>query len=170
MIVRLIKGLFLGMLLGAAVALLATKGLHLTFGEDSALFSYLFAVVTGVLAGLVAGKPIWSQTGKIEAGLKAFFGAVLAAGALFALRKWVTVSLDLTAYGFGKGALGDLPVLALPMVGGALAGFFELDNNDEPEKAEGQAAAKGKSAEKQRVNVTEEEESEEEVSSKKQRR
>src|SRR5947208_10275574 len=133
MLKRLIVGLVLGTVIGAVVAAVLVQGLGwLTFGN--AAFAYLAAAATGALAGLVAGKPIWSADGKIEAGLKAFFGALLAAGAMFALRKWGDVSVDLTALGAGQGRVGDLPAAALPVVSAALGALFELDNTPSDEK------------------------------------
>src|SRR5262245_22842725 len=79
MLVRLIFGALLGAILGGIVAAALVKGLGiLAFG---AMLAYVAAAITGVLAGLFTGKPIWTAGGKIEAGLKAFFGALLATGA-----------------------------------------------------------------------------------------
>jgi hypothetical protein len=135
-----------------------------SFAVSGAVFAYLAAVVTGVLTGLVAGKPIWAADGKIEAGLKAFFGALLALGAMFAIRTWAKIDLDLTSLKAGRGLLGDLPAASLPLVAAVLAGFFELDNTGTSKKEEGEskaAASKGAAAEKN-VRVAEDEEAEEE--------
>ncbi len=127
MLKRLLLGLLIGLVVGGVVAAGVVKGLPAgTF--DVAAFAYLLAAATGALTGLFAGKPIWSSDGKIEAGLKAFFGALLAAGALFALRQWVKVPVDLTALGAGAGAIGELPAAALPAVAATLGAIFELDN------------------------------------------
>ena len=89
MVKRLVVGLVIGLLLGALAAAVAIKGLAiLTFdGAAGTAWAYILAAFTGALTGLVAGKPFWSADGKIEAGLKAFFGALLAAGGMFALQK-----------------------------------------------------------------------------------
>src|SRR5271169_810661 len=105
MLRRLLVGLILGLIVGGLVAAGLVAGLHQTlFGADTggSAFAYLAAAVTGVLTGLVAGKPIWASGAKIEAGLKAFFGALLGAGLMFALRHWG----------------GALPPLNLGFVGG----------------------------------------------------
>lgn len=132
MIKRLFVGLLLGAVLGAVVAAVLVQGLGIvSFATSGAVFAYLSAALTGVLTGLIAGKPIWSADGKIEAGLKAFFGGLLALGAMFALRQWVHVNLDLGALRAGEGQLGDLPAASLPLIAAVLAGFFELDNTGE---------------------------------------
>jgi hypothetical protein len=134
MISRFLLGAILGALIGAAVGAGTVFGLHLSFLEGGAVFAYLFAAATGVITGLVAGKPIWSSTGKIESGLKAVFGAVIAAGLMFAIRQWVTFNVDLSAANLGNALVGDLPMLSLPLVGAVLGGFFEADNSDADEE------------------------------------
>lgn len=164
MLKRLIVGLLLGGVVGAVIAAVLVQGLGMwSFAVSGAVFAYLAAAVTGVLTGLVAGKPIWAADGKIEAGLKAFFGALLALGAMFALRTWAKLDVDLTAVKAGHGLLGDLPAASLPIVAAVLAGFFELDNTGESKKEEGEAtgtASKGAAAGKQ-VRVADAEEAEE---------
>jgi hypothetical protein len=151
MLKRLFVGLFLGAVVGAIVAAVLVQGLGVTIFDGSALGAtgaYLAAAVTGVVTGLVAGKPIWSADGKIEAGLKAFFGALIALGGMFVLRTWVHVSVDLSALKASHGAaeLGQLPAASLPLIAAMLAGFFELDNTDEgktKDDAKGGAPASG---------------------------
>ncbi len=164
MLKRLIVGLVLGTVIGAVVAAVLVQGLGwMVF--PNAVVAYLAAAATGVIAGLVAGKPIWSADGKIEAGLKAFFGVLLGLGAMFALRSWVTVNLDLDALKAGHDVLGNLPAASLPVIAALLAGFYELDNSGSSEKKEeeskGGADAKS-SGKKVRVAKDEEEEAEEE--------
>ncbi len=134
--VALIWALFVGLVIGggcAALAILAGAGTPLV---------YLLAVVTGVLVGLVAGKPIWAKGARIEAGLKAFFGAVVAAGLLYALRSWITMPLDLTFLKLGQGPIGMNPALALPVVATALALLYEVDNMFGKDDSAGAAARK----------------------------
>lgn len=134
----LIKGLLVGGLLLAA----------LVFGGGFATVpvwvGYLLTIVAGALTGLVAGKPIWQGDARIEAGLKAVAGAVLAPLALLALRKWGP-QLPVLPRGNGVGAdpLVGMSVVAIPMVTTALAMLFELDNTPEPEKPAGSAGAAG---------------------------
>jgi hypothetical protein len=129
---RLFVGLVLGLVVGGLVAVGLVQGLHQTlFGADTmgALFAYLSAAVTGVLTGLVAGKPIWAAGARIEAGLKAFFGALLAAGLMFALRQWAGgVHLPVTELTPEGAVIGSLPIASLPVVAALLGGFFEIDN------------------------------------------
>ena len=129
MLKRLIVGLILGTVIGAAVAAVLVQGMGWTLGFPNAFFAYLAAGVTGVITGLVAGKPIWSSDGKIESGLKAFFGVLLGLGGMFALRTWANLHVDLSMLRAGSGALGDLPAASLPIVAAVLAGFYEIDNS-----------------------------------------
>jgi len=139
MLRRLLVGLVLGLVVGGLVAAGFVQGLHiLTFGDGTggALFAYASAAVTGVLTGLVAGKPIWASGAKIEAGLKAFFGALIAAGLMFALRQWGgSIPVPVTAFTEAGRHVGDLPVTALPMLAAVLGGFFEIDNTGGDEDA-----------------------------------
>lgn len=139
MIKRLLVGLVIGLVMGSLLAAALVKGLGIAvFG---AALAYLFAAITGVVVGLVAGKPIWARGGQIEAGLKAVFGALLGAAAMFAIRRWLNVSIDLTALGAGHDVIGSLPAVALPMIAGVLGAFYEADNNSSDEDAEGGGAA-----------------------------
>ena len=91
MVKRLLYGLVFGLFVGAVVAAVAIKALGLiSFGATAggAVLAYVFASLTGVLVGLVAGKPIWAAGGQIEAGLKAFVGALIASGLMFVMQRW----------------------------------------------------------------------------------
>lgn len=125
---RALVGLLKGLVLGGLLAIVLVKGLGVvTFG---AWLAYPLAVVVGVITGLVAGKPIWAQDARIEAGLKAVVGAIVAGGLMFAMRKWINPSIDLGS--LGAAGLGELPILSLPLITTALSVFYELDNTNEP--------------------------------------
>jgi len=130
---RLLLGLVIGAVVGIAIAAVLVAGLKIAAftGPFGALLAYGCAAGTGAVTGLVAGKPIWAGDAKVEGGLKALFGAVLAAAAMFALRRWASgVDLDLTAlHGGGPGQLADLPAASLPLLAAVLGMFFELDNS-----------------------------------------
>jgi hypothetical protein len=132
MLRRLLLGLVFGLIVGGLVAagLVAGLGIATFSSTGGALLAYAAAAVSGVLTGMVAGKPIWSSGAKVEAGLKAFFGALLGAGLMFALRQWAgSWMLSLPAIGAnGSTAIGDLPAVSLPLLAAALGGFFGLDN------------------------------------------
>lgn len=135
MLKRALIGLAKGLLIGGVLAAILVKGLGVAvFG---ALLAYPLAVLVGVITGLVAGKPIWAADGRIEATLKAVVGALVGAGAMFALRTWVGANVDLSALGAGQGALGELPAVSLPLISTALALLFELDNTGEPAEDSG---------------------------------
>jgi hypothetical protein len=132
MLRRLFAGLVLGSVVGIALAAGLVAWLKITTfqGVGGALEAYAAALVAGVVAGLVAGKPIWASNAKVEAGIKALFGALLAAGGMFALRRWASGwTVDLHALGAGGPAsVGDLPAASLPVIGAALGALFEVDN------------------------------------------
>ena len=156
MLKRLLLGLVIGLVVGLLVAGVAIEGLGLMSfaGTGGAALAYVFAAVTGVLVGLVAGKPIWARGGQIEAGLKAFFGALLGAGLMFAIRTWLGVSLDLSSFHAGAGLLGNLPAASLPVIAMLLGGFYEVDNTPAPEEGESaKSEGKGKTAGKKNVRV-----------------
>ena len=127
-----------------------------------------FDKATGVITGLVAGKPIWSADGKIEAGLKAFFGVLLGLGGMFALRTWGNVHVDLSALQAGSNLIGSLPAASLPIIAAVLAGFYEIDNSPSDAKKD-ESAAGGAAAQKQlagkkvRVEAEDEAEDDEEL-------
>jgi hypothetical protein len=138
MVRRLVVGLVVGLVIGGLLAAGLIFGLKWTafMGTAGGLLAYLSAVVTGVLTGLVAGKPIWASEARIEAGLKAVFGALIAAGVMFVLRRWGGPwTLDLSAFGAGgPGAVGQLPAVSLPLIGAVLGALFELDNTGDPDR------------------------------------
>ncbi len=145
MLKRLLVGLILGVVIGGATAAVLVQGLGWSAGFPNAVFAYVAAAVTGVLTGLIAGKPIWSSDGRIEAGLKAFFGALLAIGGMFALRQWAKVDVDLSAFKAGHAVIGSLPAASLPIIAMVLAGFYEVDNSpsDAAEPAGSKTTARG---------------------------
>jgi hypothetical protein len=132
MLKRALVGLLKGVLIGAVLGLTCVYGLGMPV--FAAWAAYLVAVVTGALTGLVAGKPIWAKGARIEAGLKSGVGALLAAGAMFAIRQWLNVPVNLGA--LGHGLVGELPIASIPLVAATLALLFELDNTKEPEQPE----------------------------------
>lgn len=140
MLLRLIFGLAKGLVLGALFGFGLTKAGIVAPG---ALFAYLSAAATGVLVGLVAGKPIWAKEAKVEAGMKAFVGALLGAGLMWACRRWLSqVPL---AFSLGplaeanlslgevsaRGTLGGLSITSLPIIGTVLGAFYDADNTPE---------------------------------------
>jgi hypothetical protein len=173
MIKRLIVGLATGFAIGAIVAVALVQGMGMTV--MGAVPAYLLAAATGALTGLVAGKPIWSKGGQIEAGLKTFFGALLAVGAMFVLRMWVHLQLDLTSLRAGAGEIGELPAAAFPLIAALLGGFFEADNTGDGEKGQDKGDGAKKriatgGAAKSRVSASDEiDEEEDEAPAKKKR-
>ena len=171
MIKRLLVGLLTGFAIGAIVAVALVQGMGMT--AMGAVMAYLLAAATGALTGLVAGKPIWSKGGQIEAGLKTFFGALLAVGAMFVLRMWVHLDLDLRfLHAGGPDEIGNLPAAAFPAIAALLGAFFEADNTSEKDDSKGdekkRIATGEDAASKARVaQADESDEDEEEASAKK---
>jgi hypothetical protein len=98
MLIRLVLGLLKGLAIGGLVGFgLAKLGL----AAPAALFAYTAAALVGALVGLIAGKPIWAADGRIEAGLKAGFGALLATG-LMALARSLGFAMPVDL-GAGRG-------------------------------------------------------------------
>ncbi len=160
MLKRLIFGLLFGLFVGGLLAVAVIKGLGvLAFtGTGGAVLAYVFAAVTGVLVGLVAGKPIWASGGQIEAGLKAIVGAGIAAAGMWAMRRWFNFDLDLhTLAGVSPAVAtpaGALPIATLPLIAGVLGAFYEADNTPEAEDKSAKAGDKksaGGKASKMRV-------------------
>jgi len=141
--VRLIIGLLKGLLLGGLIGYgLAAAG----FGVPGALVAYLGAAVTGMLVALVAGKPIWADGARIEVGMKALAGALLAPGLMWLARHFLTMDLPLDlgivpgleALAGKSVALGTFAITSLGLVAAVLAGFYDADN--QPVKADKQAS------------------------------
>lgn len=175
MLKRFIVGLVLGAVIGAVVAAVLVQGLGMV-AFSSGVFAYLAAAAAGAIAGLVAGKPIWAADGRIEAGLKAFFGVLLSLGGMFVLRQWGHLHVDLGALKAGSGDLGDLPAASLPIISAVLSAFFELDNTpsdtdgkkDEAQPSERKLGS-GSKVRVGGVDAAADEEDEEPVSAKKKR-
>lgn len=139
MLRRLIFGLVLGLMVGAALAAGLVRLGEGSFAAGSGvLIAYLAAAIAGGVTGMIAGKPIWAPSAKIEGGLKAFVGALMGVGAMFALRQWATgfdVNLSFLGGG-GPAPVGELPAASLPLIAAVLGGLFGLDNTDEGESNE----------------------------------
>jgi hypothetical protein len=145
MLGRLLFGIVKGLIVGALVGFGLFK---LGFAAPGAVVAYLAAAMTGVLIGLVAGKPIWAKDAKIEAGMKAFVGALLAAGLMYAVRRWLTMpvpfalgplttpNLSLGESATSGGTVGGLAITSLAAIAALLGGFYEADNDPN----EGEAA------------------------------
>ncbi|MDI1477106.1 hypothetical protein [Polyangium sp. y55x31] len=133
LIIGIIKGLVVGGLIGFGL-------LKLGFAVLPAWLAYIAAAITGVVIGLIAGKPIWAKDAKIEAGMKAVVGALLGAGLMFAARKWLTMFLPtdlLSQIGVMTKSeairFGYFPITSLATIAALLGGFYDADNTPEPE-------------------------------------
>lgn len=153
LLIGIVKGLLVGGLLGFGLLQLGAGVLA------SWYLAYPAAALVGVLVGLVAGKPIWAKDAKIEAGMKAAVGAILASLMMFAAQRWLTMSVPSVPglpAGFvdAKATLGTFAVTSLAMIAALLGGFYEADNDAPPEESAklGPASAK-ELPEKSRVKV-----------------
>jgi hypothetical protein len=128
MLSRAVLGLLKGCLLGVALSSALVFGLGVAVWP--VWLSYLGMTLTGVVAGLTLGKPMWAKGALVEASLKAVVGAVVGAVAAFGAHRWLSgVSVDLSALGAGKGALGDLPAVLMPLLSTGLGLLYEADNS-----------------------------------------
>lgn len=146
LLIGIVKGLIVGGLVGFGLA-------KLGLAAPGAVVAYLAAAVVGVLVGLIAGKPIWAKDAKIEAGAKAFVGALLGAGLMWAARRWLTLPLPLSLGPLAApnpslnelpgtaGTFGGLAITSLAAVAALLGGFYEADNTPEPEESKASASA-----------------------------
>jgi hypothetical protein len=126
-----------GLVKGGSVGALAAAGLLYWFGLTAfggLPFAIVSVVLTAALAGLVSGRPIWAPGARVEAGLKAFSGALLGVGLLLLLRRYVSFEVALP-FGLGQGTPGDLPVVALPLVAAVLGMLFEADHTGSDSRA-----------------------------------
>jgi len=162
MLKRLAFGLIFGLVVGGLLAAAVVKGVGmLAFtGAGGTALAFVFAAVTGLLVGLVAGKPIWASGGQIEAGLKAGVGAALAMLAMLGMRHWLNFDLDLHSMGLSPATpthAGLLPVATLPVIAAILGAFYEADNTPASEEEKSGAKSKGgkESADKKKVRVAE---------------
>ncbi len=126
---RLFVGLLKGLLIGGVVGLLLVKVVGML--ALGAWLAYPLAVLVGVLTGFIAGRPIWAPGARIEAYLKAAFGALLASGLLFVLRQWAALPIPALPWGLGGGAgavLGEVPIVVLPLISTVLALLYDIDH------------------------------------------
>lgn len=141
----MLKRLLVGLLIGVVLGGLLGYGLFQVLPTAMAgILAYAFAAATGVLVGLVAGKPIWAKGAAVEAGLKAFVGALLAMGILFGIR-FIGVTIPAMAE-FPAAELGRHPLTALGAIAVLLSVFYELDNTGGDEEEAPKARVAGDKA------------------------
>ncbi len=146
MLKRLGLGLLKGLVIGGALG----AGLHFGLGWTVATGALGFALAAGAgaLAGVFTGKPPWAPGGRIEAGLKAAFGAGLGVLAYWLGTKYgaVGLPLDIPAAANASEVLAGTPWTEIPLttvaaVAGVYGTLVELDNTPgtEPEVAPARA-------------------------------
>ena len=136
LLIGIVKGLILGALIGYGLV-------RLGLGIPGALWAYPAAALTGVLVGLIAGKPIWAKDAKIEAGTKAVVGALLALGLMAAARTWLLFPLPFSLGPLAPehATVGGFAMSSLAAIAALLGGFYEADNDSSSEVAEPKAAS-----------------------------
>ncbi|MFT3773626.1 MAG: hypothetical protein QM820_50265 [Minicystis sp.] len=148
LLIGIVKGLVVGGLLGFGLV-------KLGMAIPGAVIAYLAAAVTGVVIGLVAGKPIWAKDAKIEAGAKAVVGALLGVGLMAAARHWLLVPIPVAVPNLApEGAkLGEFSMTSLAAIAALLGGFYDADNDstDEEEAPAGAAQAKQQKSGNKRI-------------------
>lgn len=172
MLGRLIVGIVKGLVVGAIAGFVLVK---LGMAAPGAIVAYLAAAATGVLVGLVAGKPIWAKDAKIEAGMKAFVGALLGAALMYPVRRFLTMPIP-----FSMGELaaantsleqatnaaptfGGVAMTSLAAIAAVLGGFYEADNDPSDESKDKKAEATGGASSGKRIAAAGAEEEEEEA-------
>jgi hypothetical protein len=150
LLIGIVKGLMVGALLGFGLV-------KLGMAMPGAVVAYLAAALTGVVIGLVAGKPIWAKDAKIEAGTKAFVGGLLGLGLMAAARNWLmTVPLPLALPAAlvptpDHATLGGFAMTSLAGIAALLGGFYEADNDSTGEEAAPAGATTGAAGKQQRI-------------------
>jgi hypothetical protein len=147
LLIGIVKGLVVGGLLGFALV-------KLGFAVPIAVVAYLAAALTGVVIGLIAGKPIWAKDAKIEAGAKAVVGALLGVGLMAAERTWLQVPLPtvgLSALVPDGATLSGFAMTSLALVAAVLGGFYDADNDAPSEEAAPVAGAQAKGKGNRRI-------------------
>jgi hypothetical protein len=156
LLLGIVKGLIVGALLGFGLA-------KLGLAAPGAVVAYLAAALVGVLIGLVAGKPIWAKDAKIEAGMKAFVGALLGAGLMYAARRWLTMPLpislgelagpnaSLNEAASSVGTIGGTAMTSLAAIAALLGGFYEADNDPADADASPKSSGKAEPSNKRRI-------------------
>jgi len=153
-LVRLVLGLLKGLVVGGLVGFGLAK---IGFAAPGAIVAYIAAALVGSMVGLIAGKPIWAAGGRIEVGLKAGFGAILAMGLMWLTRSFMTVGVpfDLGALAAANeslreansaagGTVGGLAITSLALVAAVLGAFYDADNTPEPEDPNAKPDAKAR--------------------------
>lgn len=128
MLGRLLIGIAKGLIVGFSLGFGLFK---VGMAVPIPILAYVAAAVTGVVVGLIAGKPIWAKDAKVEAGTKAVIGALLAAGLMAAARTWLMIPIPIPLGTLApEGAtIGGFAITALAAIGALLGGFYEADNN-----------------------------------------
>jgi hypothetical protein len=142
LLIGIVKGIIVGSLLGFGLVKLGVA-------MPGAILAYPAAALTGVLVGLIAGKPIWAKDAKIEAGTKAFVGALLALGLMAAARTWLLVPLPISLGPLAPEhvdhvTLGGFAMTSLAAIAALLGGFYEADNDSTGDETAPEGAKEGK--------------------------
>jgi hypothetical protein len=154
MALRLIGGLLKGLVVGGLVG----YGL-LAAGLSWGWLAYGAAALVGVVVALIAGKPIWAKDARIEVGMKAAAGAILAPLLLWPVRNFLTMGLPfdptalpgLESVSASSVTFGTFFVTSLALVGAVLAAFYDADNQPGGAETKTTGKAKATGGGKQRI-------------------
>lgn len=125
----MVKKIVLGLLEGALAGTIVSLALMRLHAAWSPMVAYAAAALVGAAVGAIAGKPIWGREAKLEGLLKSLAGAFIAVTAMYGTRKWLGgFQVDLAAFGWGAGPIGEVPAAALPMIGAGLGFVFQIDD------------------------------------------
>jgi hypothetical protein len=135
MLKRLALGLAKGLVIGGALGAALHFGLGWTTAEG--VLGYLVAMVAGMSAAVLSGKPPWaSEGGWIEGILKGVAGIGLGALAYWLGSSYAAVGIPFELAGVPAGtAWTSLPLLVGPTIAGVFGAAVELDNTPVKAKA-----------------------------------
>jgi len=159
MLKRLGLGLLKGLALGAAIGAAFHFGLGVT--AVGAFVGFLLAMLTGLVGGVLSGKPPWKKGAWIESLLKGAVGTGVGALLYWLATAFVSFKLPFALGAIPAGtAWTAAPLLFAPAIAGVWAALVELDNTGDAEEAAPTepAGAKKKAAANVRVAIDDDEE------------
>src|SRR5262245_33994468 len=129
---RLVTGIFKGLLAGAAVGVGAWY-----LGIRSGVLLYVVYGAVGALVGLICGKAPWKQETLWTPALKAAFGFGIGAGLYWLWARFLSGFEMPVAHSLGAPAMpmAQIPYLLGPLIGILYGAFVEVDDGGGAKKA-----------------------------------
>ncbi len=153
LVTGLLKGLFLGGVIGALVQFELPQAL-----TGSGWFRVLLYGLLGTLAGVFAGRPPWKPGAWVESLLKGAFGFAVGCGLYALAAHFLPQELPVHIRGLPAGSLASVPVLFAPVLAMVYSALVELDNTGEPEAVRGTPGVRVANADKLLASIPDEDE------------